>query len=107
MYLAMMLFGFGWFTTSPLTSGCVGDYFGDVRMGTIIGVTMSCHTVGMAIGAYAGGLTYTLTGSYLRFFLAGTSGSGHGLRHQGPAGNPGTMLKIMLKHYCKLTLLII
>jgi predicted MFS family arabinose efflux permease len=32
-------------------------------------VTMSSHTVGMAIGAYAGGLTYTLTGSYFRFFL--------------------------------------
>jgi MFS family permease len=70
LYLAMALFGFGWFTTSPLTSGCVGDYFGDLRMGTIIGVTMSCHTVGMAIGAYAGGLTYTLTGSYFRFILA-------------------------------------
>ncbi len=70
LYLAMVLFGFGWFTTSPLASGCVADYFGDLRMGTIIGVTISCHTVGMAIGAYAGGLTYTLTGSYFRFFLA-------------------------------------
>jgi MFS family permease len=70
LYLAMVLFGFGWFTTSPLTSGCVADFFGDQRMGTIIGVTMSSHTVGMAIGAYAGGLTYTLTGSYFRFFLA-------------------------------------
>jgi MFS family permease len=70
LYLAMALFGFGWFTTSPLTSGCVADYFGDLRMGTIIGVTMSCHTVGMAIGAYVGGLTYTLTGSYFRFLLA-------------------------------------
>ena len=70
LYLAMVLFGFGWFTTSPLTSGCVADYFGDMRMGTIIGVTMASHSVGMAIGAYAGGLTYTLTGSYFRFFLA-------------------------------------
>jgi MFS family permease len=70
LYLAMVLFGFGWFTTSPLTSGCVADYFGDRRMGTIIGVTMASHSVGMAIGAYAGGLTYTLTGSYFRFFLA-------------------------------------
>jgi MFS family permease len=70
LYLAMALFGFGWFTTSPLTSGCVADYFGDLRMGTIIGVMLSCHTVGTAIGVYAGGLTYTLTGSYFRFFLA-------------------------------------
>lgn len=69
LYLAMMLFGFGWFTTSPLTSGLVADLFGGLRMGTIIGVTMSCHTVGMALGAYAGGITFELTGSYYWFFL--------------------------------------
>jgi MFS family permease len=69
LYLAMVLFGFGWFTTSPLTSGLVADLFGGLRMGTIIGVTMSCHTVGMALGAYAGGVTFELTGSYYRFFL--------------------------------------
>jgi len=38
-------------------------------MGTIIGVTMSCHTVGMALGAYTGGITFELTGSYYWFFL--------------------------------------
>jgi MFS family permease len=69
LYLAMVLFGFGWFTTSPLTSGLVADLFGGLSMGTIIGVTMSCHTVGMAVGAYAGGLTYQLTGSYYAFFV--------------------------------------
>jgi MFS family permease len=69
LYLSMVLFGFGWFTTSPLTSGLVADLFGSLSMGTIIGVTMSCHTVGMAVGAYAGGLTYQLTGSYYAFFI--------------------------------------
>ena len=69
LYLAMVLFGFGWFTTSPLTSGLVADLFGGLRMGTIIGVTMSSHTVGMALGAYAGGITFELTGSYYWFFL--------------------------------------
>jgi MFS family permease len=69
LYLAMGLFGFGWFTTSPLTSGLVADLFGGLSMGTIIGVTMSCHTVGMALGAYAGGITYQMTGSYYWFFL--------------------------------------
>lgn len=69
LYLSMALFGFGWFTTSPLTSGLVADLFGDLRMGTIIGVTMSCHTVGMAMGAYAGGITFELTGSYYSLFL--------------------------------------
>jgi len=70
LYLAMVLFGFGWFTTSPLTSGLVADLFGGLSMGTIIGVTMSCHTVGMALGAYFGGVTYQVTGSYNSFFIA-------------------------------------
>ncbi len=69
LYLSMALFGFGWFTTSPLTSGLVADLFGGLRMGTIIGITMSCHTVGMALGAYAGGVTFELTGSYYSFFV--------------------------------------
>ena len=69
LYAAMALFGFGWFTTSPLTSGLVADLFGNLRMGTIIGVTMSCHTIGMAAGAYAGGISFDLTGSYYAFFV--------------------------------------
>jgi MFS family permease len=69
LYLSMVLFGFGWFTTSPLTSGLVADLFGGLSMGTIIGVTMSCHTVGMALGAYFGGVTYQATGSYYSFFI--------------------------------------
>jgi predicted MFS family arabinose efflux permease len=69
LYLAMALFGFGWFTTSPLTSGLAADLFGGLRMGTIIGVMISCHTVGMALGAYAGGITFELTGSYYSFFI--------------------------------------
>jgi len=69
MYVAMALFGFGWFTTAPLTSGLVADLFGYLRMGTIMGVVMSCHVIGMAIGAYAGGITFELTGSYYTFFV--------------------------------------
>lgn len=69
LYAAMALFGFGWFTTSPLTSGLVADLFGNLRMGTIIGVTTSCHTIGMAAGAYAGGISFDLTGSYYVFFI--------------------------------------
>ena len=69
LYLAMVLFGLGWFTTSPLTSGLAADLFGNRSMGTIIGVMLSCHTVGMALGAYAGGVTFELTSSYYWFFI--------------------------------------
>ena len=67
-YLAMALFGFGFFTTAPLSSGLVADLFGYRRMGLLLGVILSCHLVGTALGAYAGGITYELTGSYNRFF---------------------------------------
>jgi MFS family permease len=69
LYVAIALFGFGWFTTAPLASGLVADLFGYRRMGTIIGLLLSCHMVGMAMGAYAGGITFELTGSYYLLFL--------------------------------------
>jgi len=71
LYVAMALFGFGFFTTAPLAFGLVADLFGNLRMGTIIGVILSCHMFGAAIGAYAGGVTFELTGSYYSFFLIG------------------------------------
>jgi predicted MFS family arabinose efflux permease len=70
LYIAMALFGFGWFTTAPLASGLVADLFGNIRMGTIMGLVLACHIVGMAVGAYAGGITFETTGSYYRLFLA-------------------------------------
>jgi MFS family permease len=69
LYPAMALFGFGWFTTAPLVSGLVADLFGNFRMGTIMGVVWSFHMIGMAIGTYAGGVTFQLTHSYLIIFL--------------------------------------
>jgi predicted MFS family arabinose efflux permease len=69
IYVAMALFGFGWFTTAPLTSGLVADLFGNLRMGTILGITMAFHIIGMAIGAFAGGITFEMTGSYYTFFF--------------------------------------
>ena len=69
LYLAMALFGFGWFTTSPLVGGLVADLYGNLRMGTILGVLLACHIVGMSIGTYAGGISYQLTHSYFSIFL--------------------------------------
>ena len=69
LYLAMVFFGFGWFTTAPLAAALVADLFGNSRMGAILGVVLSCHMFGMALGAYAGGAIFELTGSYYFFFL--------------------------------------
>jgi MFS family permease len=69
LYVAMGFFGFGWFTTAPLTAGLVADLFGSLRMGTILGVTTSSHILGFAIGGYAGGAVFDLTGSYHLVFI--------------------------------------
>jgi len=72
LYLAMAFFGFGWFTTAPLTAGLVADLFGSSLMGTILGVTTSAHIFGVALGAYAGGAVFDITGSYEWIFLVQT-----------------------------------
>lgn len=69
LYLAMALFGFGWFTTAPLSAGLAADLFGYLRMGTILGIILASHTIGSALGTYAGGITFQLTGSYLYIFI--------------------------------------
>lgn len=69
LYVGVGLFGFGWFTTAPLVAALVADLFGSMRMGTILGIALGCHMLGMAIGSYAGGVIFELTGSYLPFFL--------------------------------------
>ena len=68
----MAFFGFGWFTTAPLTAGLVADLFGISLMGTILGVTTSAHIFGVALGAYAGGAVFDMTGSYYLIFLVQT-----------------------------------
>lgn len=70
IYLAMALFGFGLYTTAPLSAGLVADLFGYIRMGTLIGVILSAHMIGMAIGIYSGGIAFQLTGSYFPVFLS-------------------------------------
>jgi MFS family permease len=64
LYLGMAFFGFGWYTTSPLVAGLTADLFGHLRMGTILGIILATHMIGMAIGSYAGGLSFQINGNY-------------------------------------------
>ena len=73
LYLAVAFFGFGWFTTAPLTASLVADLFGSLRMGTILGVTTSAHIFGVALGTYAGGAIFDLTQSYFLVFIIQTA----------------------------------
>ncbi len=57
-------FGFLWLSTVPLTSGLVGDLFGARYLATLFGIVMFSHQIGAFFGAWLGGLSFDLTGSY-------------------------------------------
>ena len=71
--LSVWLFGasFGvlWLSTVPLTSGLVGDLFGARYMATLFGFVMFSHQIGAFFGAWLGGLSYDLTGSYTAIWV--------------------------------------
>ncbi len=66
--IAVWIFGASlgvlWLATVPLTSGLVGDIFGARYMATLFGFVMFSHQIGAFFGAWFGGLSYDLTGSY-------------------------------------------
>ena len=57
-------FGLLWLSTVPLTSALVGDVFGARYLATLFGVVMFGHQIGAFLGAWLGGLSYDMTGSY-------------------------------------------
>jgi len=62
-------FGLLWLSTVPLTSGLVGDIFGARYLATLFGIVMFSHQIGSFFGAWLGGVSYDLTGSYDAIWL--------------------------------------
>ncbi len=64
VYLFSAAFGLLWLSTVPLTSALVGQIFGPRYMATLFGIVMLGHQLGAFFGAWFGGISYDLTGSY-------------------------------------------
>jgi MFS family permease len=64
LWLFVILFGLGQGTMSPISAAKVGDLFPGASLGKIFGILSTCFGVGGALGAYAGGYLYDITGSY-------------------------------------------
>jgi MFS family permease len=69
LYLFAGLFGATFFTTAPLSSTMVGQLFGPAHHGAIFGASNLFHHSAGALGSYAGGLVFDVTGSYRSMFL--------------------------------------
>ncbi len=69
VWLFSASFGLLWLSTVPLTSGLVGDIFGARYLATLFGFVMFSHQIGAFFGAWLGGLSYDLTGSYNAVWL--------------------------------------
>ena len=96
LFAAMM--GFLWLGVAPLLAGAVADLFGLRWQAMLQGVAFTSHQLGSALGAFGGGLLFTMLGNYQ---LAWQLGVGMGLaagivqvlvgmpRSPGPRGVPG------------------
>jgi predicted MFS family arabinose efflux permease len=56
--------GFLWLSVAPLVSGLIGWMFGLRHFNTLFGLTFLSHQLGAFVGAWLGGVTFDLTGSY-------------------------------------------
>jgi MFS family permease len=76
-YGLAVVFGFAYGGVMPLYAILVREYFGARIMGTAFGAVAFVSTLGMALGAWAGGWLYDTSGSYVWLFL-GSFGIGLG-----------------------------
>jgi len=53
-----------WLGVVPLVSGLIGGMFGMRYFNTLFGVVFLSHQIGSFMGAWLGGLTFDLTGSF-------------------------------------------
>ena len=71
--ISVMLFsialGLTYFSVIPATAGLVGKMFGPQFMATLFGFALFSHQIGGFLGAYLGGLFFSITGDYTTVWL--------------------------------------
>ena len=56
--------GMLWLSVAPLVSGLVAEMFGTRYMATLLGISFVMHQLGSSLGAWGGGLIFTVFGNY-------------------------------------------
>ena len=65
--------GFTYFSVIPATAGLVGKMFGPKFMATLFGFALFSHQIGGFLGAYLGGLFFSISGDYTTVWLLDAS----------------------------------
>lgn len=64
IFLAAIVLGISWTSTTPLTSAISADVYGQQSLGAIFGFIFTAMNVGSGVGAWLAGLDYDITGNY-------------------------------------------
>ena len=64
LWIFVVLAGFSWLATVPLTTSLTADVYGLKNLGLLTGISYAVHNVGGALGIQLGGIMRDLTGSY-------------------------------------------
>jgi predicted MFS family arabinose efflux permease len=72
LFLASMVFGMAYGGAMPLYALVAREFFGERVIGTAFGGIFFISTIGMGLGAVAGGLVFDQLGSYWSLHLAST-----------------------------------
>jgi MFS family permease len=70
IFVAAVVLGISWTSTTPLTSAISADIYGRASLGTIFGFIFSAMNIGSAVGVYIAGRDFDLTGNYHLSLLA-------------------------------------
>jgi MFS family permease len=64
LFIFCAVMGLLWLSTAPLTSGLVAVMFGTRYLTTLFSVVFFGHQIGSFMGAWLGGIIFTMTGNY-------------------------------------------
>lgn len=70
IFIAAIILGISWTSTTPLGAAIAADIFGRASMGTIFGFIFTSMNVGSGVGAFVAGLDQDMTGNYQAALIA-------------------------------------
>ncbi len=64
IFIAAIVMGVSWTSTTPLTSAITADIYGRASIGTIFGFIFTAMNIGVGVGSWVAGRNFDITGNY-------------------------------------------